>query len=96
MDPDFITTAVWDKIGGADKFLILFGIFSIGAAFIFLTSHAIIPSLVSSGHLSERVQSVRRILYLGAAVIFVAAVIFLTTSMVFGQVLGDFWARRWI
>ena len=96
MDPEFITTSFWDRIGGTDTFLFLFGIFVIGFAFIFLTSHAIIPSLVASGHLPERAQRLRRGLYLSATIIFVAAVTFLAISMKFGQVIGDFWARRWI
>ena len=51
MDPQYITGETWSEIGSWLKFLWLFLLFSVGFGFNFLMAHAIIPSLIVTGHI---------------------------------------------
>ena len=93
MDPEYITRTDWNEIGRVLRFLWLFVAFSIGLGANFLLAHAIVPSLVATGHLPQKALSVRRFLYMFAlgALIGVAFAIYNFMSGL--GVLDSFWSR---
>ena len=95
--PEFITTVHWQQLSDLLTWLIIFVIFAIGFALNFLLAHAVIPSLVGTGHLSGRVSRLRAPLYLVSLTSLVIAGIFLSLSLseygVISSLFGDTW--RW-
>ncbi|MCE2462375.1 MAG: hypothetical protein J4F46_00440 [Dehalococcoidia bacterium] len=95
-DPAAIDAILWSEIGDwlhwlwADFFVIVI------LAFTFLTTHAIIPSLVASGHLPERFMQLRRPMYAGVAVLIALAMLFLTWTVNNSYLLENLYNRLWI
>jgi hypothetical protein len=93
MDPEYITKADWNEIGRVLKFLWLFVAFSIAFGANFLLAHAIVPSLVITGHLPQKVLSARRFLYM-AALGSLIGVTFAMFNFISGLgILNSFWSR---
>ena len=63
MDPNFVTRQDWADIGEFLLALLFVPGLMIVFAFSMLIAHALIPSLVKSGHLPEEMNKVRRVLY---------------------------------
>ena len=96
MDPEYITSADWRDIGNLLTFIWLLLVFAIGFGFNFLMAHAIIPSLVGSGHLPERFNKARRLFYAGALLALSLVVFVLGRAVVEAQFIKDVWDRVWI
>ncbi len=75
MDPAFIDNSIWHDLSSVLRLLWVYVGIIIGAAFTFLTAHAIIPSLAGSGLLPRRIARLRPLLYIGALGIFLLAVV---------------------
>ena len=95
-DPQFLDSEVWASIGELLTWLGLFALFVIGSGLSFLLAHAVVPSLVTTGHLPRQVEKVRIALYLVALVAFVGAVWFFIRFVVTGEVISQIYDRFWI
>ena len=96
MDPAFVTNEIWHDISGMLRFLWLYVFFIIGFAFNLLIAHAIIPSLVGSGQIPERIAKLRPVFYLASAGILVFALAALVIFLVQVDVVADVLNRWWI
>jgi len=96
MDPEYITSADWRDIGNFLTYIWLILLFNIGFGFNFLMAHAIIPSLVSSGHLPQRLDKARRVFYGGAFVALALVVFVASRALVEGRFIENIWSRSWI
>ena len=96
MDPEFITSADWREIGNLLHFYWYVLLFAIGFGFNFLMAHAIIPSLIGTGHLPESVGKSRRLFYGGAMVSLGLVLFFLLRIVQEAHVLKSVWERWWI
>lgn len=95
-DPQFLDSEVWAGIGEFLTWLGLFALFVIGSGLNFLLAHAVVPSLVTTGHLPKQVERVRVALYGVALVAFVGASWFFVRLVVTGEVISDIYDRFWI
>ena len=95
MDPEYITSADWSAIGNFLTFLWLFLFLSIGFGFNFLMAHAIIPSLIITGHLPARFTRIRRFFYGGAVAALLGVGFVLSRAVVEAQLLDGIW-KRWL
>ena len=96
MDPGYINSSDWGAIGGFLTFLWVMFFSAVGFGFNFLMAHAIIPSLIGSGHLPERVGKARPLFY-GGAVMALGLVAFALSRLVAeAGLIEDFWPRFWI
>ena len=68
MDPNFIGPQDWSELSLIIRYLSALPFAVIVFAFSLLTAHAIIPSLVGSGHLPVPISRLRPLLYASAAV----------------------------
>lgn len=82
VDPRTITGQDWPGLQLLVYLLWGFVIFNVGFAFFMLFGHAIIPSLIATGHLPRRFHNIRPIIYVVGVGIFLAAVV-LISSWVF-------------
>lgn len=100
MDPSFITSAEWSQVGTLLKFLWGFLLFVVAFALTMLLAHALLPSLLSSGHvpdeLIDRVRKGRPLLYLLGLTALVIAALFMVAVVSQSDVLGRLYARLWI
>lgn len=97
MDPDFITRSDWADIGEFLLGLLFIPGLMIVFAFSMLTAHALIPSLVTSGHIPEDFSKLRRVFY----IIAFAAMLGVISYFVFVAVnadrsFGDVYSRWWL
>jgi len=95
-DPSALTNVEWTEMS---KILITLWIF-VGAVLAFvlslLTAHAMIPSLVESRHLPERVLKLRPAFYGSALVFFGGAMYLIVRATGLAKVIGTFYERWWI
>ena len=96
MDPEFITSADWARIGNLLHFFWYAVLCSIGFGFNFLLAHAIIPSLVSTGHIPQSVNKARRMFYIGALGFLSLVVLNLIIIASKLDTLTVIWDRSWI
>ena len=96
MDPEYINSADWRAIGNLLHFYWFVLLFAIGFGFNFLAAHAVIPSLISSGHLPQRLNRTRRIFYVGAAGSLALVLFNLSRIAAEVHILKGFWERVWI
>lgn len=96
IDPFVIGAATWKELGslmmslwGAVLFVILF-------ASNMILGHIMIPSFVTSGHISARFSKARLPLYALAVICFAVAMFFIYRAIVFAGALRDFWPDYWI
>ncbi len=96
MDPEFITSADWQRIGNLLHYFWFVLLFAIGFGFNFLMAHAVIPSLIETRHLPQRLDRSRRIFYIGALG-FLGLVLFSVSRIVAeAHILKSVWERWWI
>ena len=62
-------------------------------ALTLLTAHAVIPSLIITGHLPAKANAVRLPLSLFALAVFAAAVVFLILAIISTLDVANFWDR---
>jgi len=96
MDPGFITSADWQAVANLLHFFWFILICAIGTGFNFLLAHAIIPSLVGTGHIPQRVDNSRRFFYAGALGSFSLMLFCLFRALSEVRILGEFWGRFWM
>ena len=96
MDPEYITSADWRDIGNFLTFIWLILLFAIGFGFNFLLAHAVIPSLIITGHIPERFGRARRLFYTGAGAAMVGVIFVWVRIAVEINFIGEFWGRWWI
>lgn len=96
MDPAFVTNEIWHNISGMLRFLWVYVFFIIGFALNLLIAHAIIPSLVGSGQIPERIAKLRPVFYLASGGALVFALAALVISMLQVGVVTDVFNRWWI
>ncbi len=92
-DPKALTSVEWNNI---HLFLQWFWIYLpivITFAITMLTAHALIPSLVNTGHLPESTQRLRLPLTAFAALVFVAGVVILVLGINATLDVRQFWDR---
>lgn len=97
MDPSFITRSDWADIGEFLLGLLFIPGLMIVFAFSMLTAHALIPSLVTSGHIPEEFSKLRRVFY----IISFAALLGVISYFAFVAVnanrsFGDVYSRWWL
>ena len=95
-DPQFLDSEIWAGIGEFLTWLGLFTLFVIGSGLNFLLAHAVVPSLVTTGHLPKKVEKSRVVFYLVSLVAFVGAIWFVVRLLVTGEVISDIYDRFWI
>ena len=96
MDPAFVTNEIWHNISGMLRFLWVYVFFIIGFALNLLIAHAIIPSLVGSGQIPERIANLRPVFYLASGGALVFALAALVISMLQVGIVTDVFNRWWI
>ena len=97
MDPDFITREDWSNIGDFLFGLLFVPGLTILFAFNMLIAHALIPSLVASGHIPQDLNKVRPVFYtiaLAALAGVVSYVIFI--SLLAHDSWGGIYSRWWL
>ena len=100
MDPEPLTKIDWTHLGTALHFVWLFVISVVGFASMMLLAHAVIPSLLNSGHIPEglrnRVRKQRFPIY-GTAIIILGVIAFwLSGATDAAHEIRNFWPRNWI
>ncbi len=75
MDPAFVANPVWSDIGKLLMFLWVFLLLVIIFASNLLLAHVLIPSLIGTKHLPERLQKLRPPFY-GVAILAFVGVVF--------------------
>lgn len=83
IDPRTITGADWPGLQVLVVFLWLVVIFNVSFAFAMLFGHAILPSLIATGHIPQRLRNLRPVLTLLALVALVAS-LFVVSNWVLG------------
>jgi hypothetical protein len=96
MDPEYINSTDWREIGNLLHFFWFVLIFAIGFGFNFLVAHAVIPSLIGTGHLPQRINSARRVFYAGAFGALALVLFYLSRIVGEAHILKGFWERWWI
>lgn len=96
MDPEYINSDIWRSTGDILTFIWILFFAAVGFGFNFLMAHAIIPSLIGSGHLPARLQKARPLFYGGAALALALVVFALNRTFVNAGFIEDFWPRWWI
>ena len=96
MDPAPINSIVWGELGSMLSSLWLVVIFIVLFATNMLLGHNLIPSLVASRHLPDKLQTTRPIFYVLALASFGVAMFFLSQVVDSAGVLRLFWADYWI
>ena len=96
MDPAPIDSAMWNEIGSTLSFLWLVVLFVVLFATNMILGHNLIPSLVASRHIPDKMQKARPIFYALALASFGLALFFLSEVVDSAGVLRLFWADYWI
>ena len=96
MDPGYITSGDWAEIGNWLTILWVLVVFNISLGFHFIMAHAIIPSLVSSGHIPQSIGKIRKGMYAVAAASLVGSTYIISRLIVNADVIQGFWDRQWI
>ena len=65
-------------------------------AFTFLTAHALIPSLIASGHLPGEANKLRPPIYIGSIVMVGLAILFMVWTVDNSYLLEQIYNRFWI
>ena len=97
MDPNFVTRSDWADIGDFLLGLLFVPGLMIAFAFSMLTAHALIPSLVSSGHIPGDFDKLRPVFY----IIAFASMLGMIAYIVFVAInadnsFGEIWPRWWV
>ena len=95
-DPKALTTANWQDIHVWLQFFWIYFPLVLTFAVTVLTAHAIIPSLVRTGHISPRAHRVRLPMTVFAFGVFIVAAIFGVLVVINALNVGNIWDRWWI
>ena len=95
-DPAAVNSVLWSEIGNWLHWLWAYFFAIVILSGTFLTAHAIIPSLVASGHLPPRFQRLRAPMYAGVLILVAVAMLFLTWTVNNSYLLEDLYNRFWI
>ncbi len=95
-DPAAINASSWSDIGNWLHWLWAYFFCIVIIAFTFITAHAVIPSLVSSGQLPEQFMKLRRPMYAAVVVMIALAMLFLTWTVGNSKLLEIVYNRFWI
>ncbi len=96
-DPGAITAFDWLQIGKWLTRIWIYFFLVVGFAATFLTAHAIIPSMISSGHVPEALGAkLRRPMYATAAVMLAGMGLFLAFTVDQTHIIERFWDRWFI
>ena len=97
MDPSFITRSDWADIGEFLLGLLFIPGLMIVFAFSMLTAHALIPSLVTSGHIPEDFSKLRRVFYIIAFAALLGVIsYFAFVAVNANRSFGDVYSRWWL
>lgn len=97
MEPSLLTTPEWVAAEYAVLNMFLFSGLAVFAALLFLTAHAVAPSLVYTRQVSARIKVARIGLYAGSAVLAVLALYALYFALALGLgATGQYFPRWWI
>lgn len=96
MDPAFVDNSIWHDVSTMLRLLWVYVVIIIGAAFTFLTAHAIIPSLAGSGMLPARIARLRPLLYMGSLGIFLVAMVAIALILLQADVTQRVLPRWWV
>jgi magnesium-transporting ATPase (P-type) len=96
IDPEAINSLLWSQIGDWLHWFWAYAFCIVILAFTFLIAHAIIPSLVSSGHLPRSFMNIRRPMYIGVFIFMGLAMLFLTWTVNNTYLLEKLYNRFWI
>ena len=66
MDPAYLDNEIWHSISVMLRFLWGYVLFALGFAALFLTAHAIIPSLANTGQIPSPIAKMRPFVYVAA------------------------------
>lgn len=97
MDPNVVSRSDWADIGEFLLALLFIPGLAIVFAFSMLTAHAIIPSLVASGHIPEEFLKTRVVFYsvaFAALLGVISYLIYLGVSA--DSSFGEVWSRWWV
>jgi hypothetical protein len=101
VDPEFILTGTWLEIAQLLVRMWVFVLFQVVFAFSLLLAHAVIPSLIDTGHLPAATNRIRPVLYGGfflfmfAAAATIATVFWVPDAMI-QTIYEVIYNRRWI
>ena len=96
IDPRAITGADWPGLQALVTFLWLFVIFNVGFAGAMLLGHAVVPSLIVTGHIPQRLGNFRPLLTILGFLSLLVALFFLF-SWVFGiPIVYDVYPKRMV
>ena len=96
MDPEYINSDIWRSTGDILTFIWILFFAAVGFGFNFLMAHAIIPSLIGSGHLPAQLDKSRPVFY-GGAVLALGVVAFALSRLIAkADLIETFWPRFWI
>jgi hypothetical protein len=96
-DPDAMNSVDWLEIGKWLTRIWVYFFCIVGFAFTLLTAHALIPSLVSTGHIpKELADRVRPPMYATAVVLLAAIGFFLALTVGKAHHIENFYDRWWI
>ncbi|MBI4308343.1 MAG: hypothetical protein HY684_06010 [Chloroflexi bacterium] len=93
IDPRAIFSADWSQLATVTFFLFAFVFFVVLFAFSLLLAHAVLPSLILTGHVAPRANGIRPVLYILAVVFFLAALSTALTAFSPIGVLGQIYAE---
>ena len=96
MDPVYINSDLWGSTGNILTYIWILFFSAVGFGFNFLMAHAIIPSLIGSGHLPARLQKARPLFYGGAALALALVIFALNRAAANAGFLEDIYPRWWI
>lgn len=97
MDPDFITRADWSNIGDFLLGLLFVPGLAIFFAINMLVAHALIPSLVASGHIPEDFNKARPVFYTIAFAAFAGIVSYVIfVALIADDSWGGIYSRWWL
>ena len=100
MDPSRLNFVNWSDTGSILLFIWLFVIFVVIFAAFMLMAHAVIPSLLETGHIPEGFRSIVRKqrvpMYLGALLALGGVCVWLAFATDSAHEIERFWSRDWI
>lgn len=93
IDPGAVTTAGWSQLAAFAAFLFAFVFFVVLFAFSLLFAHAVLPSLILTGHVARRANAMRPVLYVLAVAFLAAALYSVFTAFSHAGILGQVYPR---
>ena len=96
MDPAFLTNFEWTELGKTITLLWVFLLLIVLFAANLILAHVFIPSLVSTGHLPERILRLRNPLYGVAILFFGVAMYVIALASDRAHIVEDIWPRWYL